>query len=53
MTTDLETRLDWVAVDHWDTDNPHTHIVLRGHAGNGRGKDQDLVIAPDLAPLAP
>jgi type IV secretory pathway VirD2 relaxase len=47
MTTDLETRLDWVAVDHWDRDNPHTHIVLRGHAGIGRGKGQDLVIAPD------
>lgn len=47
MTTDLETRLDWVAVDHWDTDNPHTHIVLRGHTGDGRGKGQDLVIAPD------
>ena len=47
MSTDLETRLDWVAVDHWDTDNPHTHIVLRGRAGDGRGKGQDLVIAPD------
>jgi type IV secretory pathway VirD2 relaxase len=30
MERDLATRLDWVAVDHWDTDNPHTHIVLRG-----------------------
>lgn len=43
MEADLGTRLDWVAVDHWDTDNPHTHIVLRG-------KDQsakDLVIARD------
>ena len=47
MATDLETRLDWVAVDHWDTDNPHTHIVLRGRAGEGRGKCLDLVIAPD------
>ncbi len=47
MSTDLETQLDWVAVDHWDTDNPHTHIVLRGHAGEGRGEGQDLVIAPD------
>ena len=47
MTTDLETQLDWVAVDHWDTDNPHTHIVLRGRAGEGRRKGQDLVIAPD------
>ena len=43
MATDLETRLDWVAVDHWDTDNPHTHVVLHGRAANG----QDLVIAPD------
>ncbi len=47
MTTDLETRLDWVAVDHWDTDNPHTHVVLRGRTGEDRGKGQDLVIAPD------
>lgn len=47
MSTDLETRLDWVAVDHWDTDNPHTHIVLRGRAGEGQGKGPDLVIAPD------
>ena len=30
MERDLETRLDWVGVDHWDTDNPHTHVVLRG-----------------------
>ncbi len=43
MATDLETRLDWAAVDHWDTDNPHTHVVLRGRAANG----QDLVIASD------
>ncbi|WPG41182.1 DUF3363 domain-containing protein [Variovorax sp. EBFNA2] len=43
MAVDLETPLDWVAVDHWDTDNPHTHIVLNGHTA---GKE-DLVIAPD------
>lgn len=43
MEVDLETRLDWVAVDHWDTDNPHTHIVLRGRTDHG----QDLVIAPE------
>src|SRR3546814_334152 len=40
---DLGTRLDWVAVDHWDTDNPHTHIVLRGKDDRGA----DLVIARD------
>jgi len=43
MEIDLETRLDWVAVDHWDTDNPHTHIVLNGHTASG----EHLVIAPD------
>lgn len=46
MEVDLETRLDWVAVDHWDTDNPHTHVVLRGRIGEGRA-GRDLVIAPD------
>ena len=43
MERDLGTRLDWVSVDHWDTDNPHTHILLRGKDQNGR----DLVIARD------
>jgi hypothetical protein len=36
----LGMRLDWIAVDHWDTDNPHTHIILRGRTPDGR----DLVI---------
>src|SRR3546814_17815790 len=40
---DLGTRLDWVAVDHYNTGHPHTHIVLRGR--DDRGKD--LVIARD------
>ncbi|MBX3430012.1 MAG: relaxase/mobilization nuclease domain-containing protein [Hyphomonadaceae bacterium] len=30
------TSLQWVAVDHWDTDNPHTHIVIRGRTADGR-----------------
>ena len=38
---DLGTRLDWVAVDHWNTDNPHVHVLLRGRADDGR----DLVIS--------
>jgi type IV secretory pathway VirD2 relaxase len=41
MEGDLGSRLDWIAVDHWDTDNPHTHIVLRGVDETG----QNLVIA--------
>ena len=27
---DLETRLDWVAIDHYNTGHPHTHIIVRG-----------------------
>jgi type IV secretory pathway VirD2 relaxase len=27
---DLGRRLDWAAVNHHDTDNPHAHIVIRG-----------------------
>ena len=40
---DLGTRLDWVAVDHWNTDHPHIHVIVRGHADDG----QDLVIGRD------
>ena len=43
MARDLDTRLDWVAVDHWNTDNPHIHILLRGKADDGK----DLVIDKD------
>jgi len=28
MEIDLETRLDWIAVDHFNTEHPHTHIVM-------------------------
>ena len=27
---DLETRLDWVAIDHYNTGHPHTHVIVRG-----------------------
>jgi len=40
---DLGTRLDWIAVDHWNTDNPHIHVLVRGKADDG----QDLVISRD------
>src|SRR5271163_3436884 len=32
-----------VAVDHWNTDNPHIHVLVRGRADDG----QDLVINRD------
>jgi len=40
---DLGTKLDWIGVDHWNTDNPHIHVIMRGKADDGR----DLVIARD------
>ncbi len=43
MEEDLGTRLDWVAVDHFNTQNPHSHIVLRGKDDQCK----DLVIARD------
>ena len=40
---DLGTGLEWVAVDHWNTDNPHVHVLVRGRADDG----QDFVISRD------
>ncbi len=40
----LGARLSWVAVDHHDTDNPHTHLILRGRRANG----QDLILPKDF-----
>ena len=39
MEKDLGTGLDWVAVDHWNTDNPHIHILVRGKADDGRDQE--------------
>lgn len=41
MEEDIGTRLEWVAVDHYNTGHPHSHIILRGKDDLGR----DLVIA--------
>jgi type IV secretory pathway VirD2 relaxase len=38
---DLGTRIDWVAVDHWNTDQPHVHVLARGADHDGA----DLVIS--------
>jgi type IV secretory pathway VirD2 relaxase len=43
MERDLGTSLDWVAVDHWNTGQPHVHVIVRGVAEDGT----DLVIARD------
>jgi len=33
---DLETRLDWIAIDHFNTGHPHSHIIVRGVLDDGR-----------------
>ncbi|MCQ9156825.1 relaxase/mobilization nuclease domain-containing protein [Acidomonas methanolica] len=43
MERDLGTKLDWIGIDHWNTDNPHVHILVRGVADDGK----DLVISRD------
>jgi type IV secretory pathway VirD2 relaxase len=40
---DLGTRLEWVAIDHYNTDNPHVHLLVRGRDAQGRA----LQIHPD------
>ncbi len=40
MARDMNTPLDWVAAQHWNTDNPHVHILVRGRTSAG----EDLVI---------
>lgn len=40
---DLDTGLDWVAVEHWDTQHPHVHVLVRGRADDGH----DLVVSRD------
>ena len=44
VSADLgEPGLRWVATCHYDTDQPHAHVLLRGRRGDGR----DLVIPRD------
>jgi type IV secretory pathway VirD2 relaxase len=43
MEKDLGTGLDWVAIDHWNTEHPHVHLIVRGRRDDG----QDLVISRD------
>lgn len=42
ISRDLGVDLDWVAADHFDTRSPHTHVMIRGRAGDGA----NIVISP-------
>ncbi len=33
---DAGTKLDWVAVNHYNTDNPHVHVLIRGVDARGQ-----------------
>ncbi len=41
MERDLNTRLEWAAIDHHNTDNPHLHILIRGRDDQGRALSID------------
>lgn len=43
MEADLGTKLDWVAVDHFNTGHPHSYVVICGKDEAGK----DLIIAQD------
>jgi type IV secretory pathway VirD2 relaxase len=43
MEGDLGTRLEWVAIDHNNTENPHAHLLVRGIDQRGKA----LLIDPD------
>jgi type IV secretory pathway VirD2 relaxase len=66
MERDLETRLEWVAVEHDHNDHPHLHIAVRGVREDGsrlglpgeylrhgiRGRSEDLATR-ELGPRTP
>jgi type IV secretory pathway VirD2 relaxase len=35
MAGDLGTKLDWTAVDHWNTEHRPVHVIVRGKADDG------------------
>lgn len=43
MEKDLGTHLEYVAVNHFNTDTPHSHIIIRGVSEDGK----DLIISRD------
>ena len=51
---DLGTKLDWVAVDHWNTDNPHVHVlVLRQAPMMGRIWSSAAPISAGVSAIVP
>lgn len=36
LEKDLSTKLQWVAIDHHNTDHPHLHLLIRGRDDRGK-----------------
>lgn len=43
MERDLDTKLKWLGVAHYNTDKPHVHLLMRGKRDNG----EDLILPRD------
>jgi type IV secretory pathway VirD2 relaxase len=41
MEADFDTRLEWVAIDHHNTDDAHVHLLIRGVREDGRPLEID------------
>ena len=39
MEKDLDTRLEWLAVPHFNTEHPHVHVAMRGIKADGSPLD--------------
>ncbi len=48
IESDLGTKLDWVAVNHYNTGHPHVHVIVRGKDDLG----ENLVINGDYLGVA-
>jgi type IV secretory pathway VirD2 relaxase len=46
MERDLGTKLDWVAAEHWNTDNPHIHLLVRGKVDGPKPRHQPRLYQP-------
>ena len=43
METELHTKLEWAAVEHYNTGHPHIHLLIRGKDEHGK----ELRLSPD------
>jgi type IV secretory pathway VirD2 relaxase len=53
MEADLGTKLDWMAVDHYNTGHPHSQILVRGVTEDGKTSTSPATISPMAIASAP